>query len=72
MAEPGLQVQGVPAPPPPQAQAGQQGPQQQEQHAQPAQQGQQIIHLNWPILNQNFWQNLKKMQKLIYFILAIG
>ena len=36
MAEPGLQVQGIPAPPPPQAQAGQQALQQQEQHVQPA------------------------------------
>ena len=48
MAEPGLQVQGIPAPltPPAQVQAGQ-VPQQQEHHAPPAQQGQQVIHLNW-------------------------
>ena len=41
MAEPGLQVQGVPAPPTPpaQVQAGQQVPQQQEHHTPPAQQG---------------------------------
>ena len=39
MAQPGLQVQGIPAPPPPpaQAQAGHQAPHQQEQHAPPAQ-----------------------------------
>ena len=43
MAEPGLQVQGVPAPPllPAQVQAGHQAPWQQEHHAPPAQQGQE-------------------------------
>ena len=45
MAEPGPQVQGVPAHPA-QAQAGHQAPQQQEQHALPAQQEQQAVHLN--------------------------
>ena len=49
MAEPGPQVQGVPAPPPPpaQVQPGQQAPQQKEHHAPPAQLEQQIGHLNW-------------------------
>ena len=56
MAEPGLQAQGVPAPPSPpaQAQAGQQAPQQQVQHAPPAQWGQQIIHLNRSYLKPEF------------------
>ena len=49
MAEPGQQVQGIPAPLSSSAQAetGKQVPQQQEHHAPPAQQGQQVIHLNW-------------------------
>ena len=56
MAEPGLQVQGIPAPPPPatQAQAGQQAPQQQEHHHPPAQQGQQVVHLNWSYFKPEF------------------
>ena len=72
MAEPGPRAQGVPAPPSPPAQAGQQVLQQQEQQAQPAQQGQQIIHLNWSHFKPDFWENLKKVQKLICFILTIG
>ena len=56
MAEPGLEVQDIPTPPPPQAQpqAGQQAPQQQEQHTQPRQQGQKIIHLNWTHFKPDF------------------
>ena len=54
MAEPGPQVEDIPAPPSPQAQVGQQAPQQQEQHAQPAQQGQQIIHLKWSLCKPEF------------------
>ena len=56
MADPGLQAQGIPAPPPlpAQAQTGQQAPQQQEQHAPPAQQGQQIIHLNCSYFKPKF------------------
>ena len=58
MAQPGLQVQGVPAPPSPpsppaQAQAGQQAPHQSTQQ-QPAQQRQQILHLNWSHLKPEF------------------
>ena len=62
MTEPGPQVQGISAPPPPpaQAQAEQQAPQSQEHHAPPAQQGQEIINLN-----QNFQENLMRMQKPI-------
>ena len=54
MAEPGLQAQGVPAPPPPPAQVGQQAPQQQEQNAQPTPQTQQVVHLNWPHIKPEF------------------
>ena len=56
MAEPGPQVQGIPAPPPHpvQAQAEQQTLQQQEHHAPPAQQGQQVIHLNWSYFKLEF------------------
>ena len=43
MAEPGLQVPGIPAPPLP--------PELQKQHAQ---QGQQIIHLNWSQFKPEF------------------
>ena len=48
MAEPGPQVQGVPASPPPPAKvlAGHQDLKQQEHHVPPAQQGKQLIHLN--------------------------
>ena len=56
MAEPGLHVQGIPAPPPhlAQVQAGQQASQQQEHHTPPAQQGQQVIHLNWSYFKPEF------------------
>ena len=56
MAEPGLQLQGVPAPPPlpAQVQAGHQALQQQEHHAPPAQQEQQLVHLNWSHLKPEF------------------
>ena len=66
MAEPGPQVQDVPAPNPPPApvQAGQQAQQQQQQqqdhpapptHTPAAQQpGQQIVHLNWSHFKPEF------------------
>ena len=61
MAEAGLQAPDIPAPsPPPQA------PQQS------AQQAQKIVHLNWSHSNQNFQENQKKMQKLIYLELTTG
>ena len=55
MAEPGLQAQGIPAPPtsPTQAQAGQ-VPQQQDHHAPTAQQGQQVVHLNCSYFKPEF------------------
>ena len=53
MAEPGLQVQGIPAPWPPPAQA-QDGKQDPHQHVLPAQQGQQVIHLNWSYFKPEF------------------
>ena len=56
MPEPGLQAQGVPAPPAPpaQVQAGHQVPQQQKYHAPPAQQEQQLVHLNWSHFKPEF------------------
>ena len=48
MAEPGLHVQGVPAPPPPPTQV------QAEHHAPPTQQGQQLVHLNWSCFKPEF------------------
>ena len=54
MADPGSQVQSIPAPPPPPAQAGQQTSQQQDQNAQPAPQVQQVVHLNWSHFKPEF------------------
>ena len=56
MSEPGLQVQGIPAPPPllAKAQAGHQALQEQEHYAPPAQQGQQLVHLNWSYFKPEF------------------
>ena len=51
MADAGLQASAAPAPPVPLA------------LQQPVQQVQQIPHLNWSHLNQNFQENQRKMQK---------
>ena len=81
MAEPGLEPQHVPASNPPPAPTGQQAQQQQQQqdHVSPpaqaptAQQpGQQVVHLIWSILSQNFQENLMRMQKHIYSAPIIG
>ena len=52
MAEPGLQVSGIPAPPPLPAQQGQQDPQQQAQLVEQPQQ--QAIHMNWSHFKPEF------------------
>ena len=51
MAEPGAQVQGVPAPNSPPSPADQPAPQAPHQPAQPAQ---QVVHLNWSHFKPEF------------------
>ena len=57
-------MQAIPAPIPPPSLADQPEPQAPQQSAQPAQ---QVVHLNWSYLSQNFQENLRRMQKPIYF-----
>ena len=69
MAEPEPQVQGIAAPnlhPPPADQPKPQAPQQ------PVQPAQQVVHLNWSFVNQNFQESPMRMQKPIYFALITG
>ena len=57
---------GVPAPNPTPNQ------QQQQQNQDQAGQQQQVVHLNWSNLSQNFQENLMKMQKHICLVEMIG